>query len=86
VKYHGVLPPAISADKIQQKLISGLNEEEVNVADPHWYQCGFGSGILGNADPDTVPDPGFDDRKLEKIYRKKNFLIENCNFLIPRPL
>jgi hypothetical protein len=36
VKYHRLLPTETSADKIQQKLISGLNDEEVLVANPHW--------------------------------------------------
>ncbi len=42
-----------------------------------------------NTDPD--PDPiriqGFNDQKLKKNYswKKKNFVIKNCNLPIPRP-
>ncbi len=35
------------------------------VSDPHWF----------NADPDTDPDPGFDDLKLEKITDEKFFFF-----------
>jgi hypothetical protein len=46
------------------------------VSDPHEF----------NADPDTDPDPGFDDLKLKKIYSWKfnlYFLDQKLQFTYP---
>jgi hypothetical protein len=47
----------------------------------HFFQLLIRVRMLG-PDPDPVPDPGFDDRKLKRIY-SPNFLffIKNFNLL-----
>ncbi len=57
-----------------------------------WIRTGFNSdpdpAFYVNADPDTDPDPGFLGPKIgEKLQLEQNlnFLVKNCNLLIPRP-
>jgi hypothetical protein len=44
--------------------------------------------LIAEPDPDTAPDPGFDDKKLKKITAEKNLCFlkkKNCNLLIHMP-
>jgi hypothetical protein len=57
-----------------------------SVADPHWFQCGSGSSVLGQCGSEY--GSGSRSRVLMTKFtdEKQNiFLIKNCNLLIPRP-
>jgi hypothetical protein len=54
--------------------------------DPHWFNGDPDPAFFLIADPDPVPNPGFDDEKLEQIYSCKtflNFLARKLQFTYP---